>query len=97
MREALRLGTSGGAAVLGREDIGSLGPGRGADMAVWRTGGLELGGAEDRFAGLILWAPHRVDRRYVGGEEVVRDGRLGRADEEEIAREHRRHAVRFAA
>ena len=85
-REALRLGTRGGAAVLGRDDIGSLEPGKRADVAVWRTDGLELGGADDLVAGLVLSAPHRVDRLYVGGEEVVRDGHLVRADEDEIAR-----------
>jgi len=96
VREALRLGTRGGAEVLGREDIGSLEPGKRADVAVWRTDGLELGGAEDRVAGLVFSAPHRVDRLYVGGKEVVRDGHLVHADEEEIAREHRKQAVRFA-
>ena len=95
-REALRLGTRGGADVLGRHDIGSLEPGRCADFAVWRTDGLEFGGADDPVAALVLSAPHRVDRLHVGGEEVVRDGRLVRADEEEIAREHRRVAARFA-
>jgi len=93
VREALRLGTRGGAAVLGRDDIGQLAPGKRADLAVWRTDGLELGGAEhDPVAGLVLSAPHRVDRLYVAGEEVVREGRLVRADEEDIAREHRRAA-----
>ncbi len=96
VRDALRLGTRGGAAVLGRDDIGSLEPGKRADLAVWRTDGLELAGAADLVAGLILSAPHRVDRLYVGGEEVVRDGRLVRADEEEIARHHRAQARRFA-
>ena len=43
-REALRLGTRGGASLLGRDDIGSLEPGKRADFAVWRTDGLELGG-----------------------------------------------------
>jgi cytosine/adenosine deaminase-related metal-dependent hydrolase len=97
VRDALRLGTRGGAAVLGRDDIGELSPGKRADFAVWRTDGLELGGAADPVGGLVLSGPHRVDRLYVGGEEVVRDRRLVRADEDEIAREHRVHARRFAA
>jgi hypothetical protein len=45
---------------------------------------------------VVLSAPHRVDRLYVGGEEVVRDGRLVRADEAEIAREHRVRSQRLA-
>jgi cytosine/adenosine deaminase-related metal-dependent hydrolase len=97
VREALRLATRGGAEVLRRDDIGSLEPGRRADLAVWRTDALQLAGAADRLAGLVLSAPHRVDRLYVGGEEIVRDGRLVRADEDEIAREHRLQATRFAA
>jgi cytosine/adenosine deaminase-related metal-dependent hydrolase len=95
-REALRLGTRGGAAVLGRDDIGSLEPGKRADIAVWRTDGLELGGADDLVAGWVLSLPHRVDRLYVGGQEVVRDGHLARADEDEIARAHRVQARRFS-
>ena len=95
-REALTLGTRGGAGVLGRDDIGSLEPGKRADFAVWRTDGLELGGAEDPVAGLVLSAPHRVDRLVVEGEDVVRGGALVRADEAEIARAHRVEARRFA-
>jgi len=63
---------------------------------VWRTDGLELGGASDPVAGLVFAGPHRVDRLYVGGEEIVRDRRLVRGDEDEIAREQRRQAERFA-
>jgi cytosine/adenosine deaminase-related metal-dependent hydrolase len=96
-REALRLGTRGGAAVLGRDDIGSLEPGKQADLAVWRTDVLELSGAGDLVAGLVLSAPHRVDRLVVGGEDVVRGGALVRADEAEIARAHREQARRFLA
>jgi 8-oxoguanine deaminase len=95
-REALRLGTRGGAAVLRRDDIGSLEPGKQADFAVWRTDGLELGGADDLVGGLVLSGPHRVDRLVVGGEDVVRGGALVRADEAEIARAHRIQSARFA-
>jgi cytosine/adenosine deaminase-related metal-dependent hydrolase len=96
-RQALRLGTRGGAAVLGRADIGSIEPGKCADLAVWPTDVLELGGAEDAVAGIVLSAPHRVDRLVVGGEDVVRGGALVKADESEIARAHRVQARRFAA
>jgi cytosine/adenosine deaminase-related metal-dependent hydrolase len=96
-REALRLGTRGGAEVLGRNDIGTLEPGKCADLAVWSVDGLELAGAADPVAGLVLSAPHRVDRLVVGGEDVVRGGSLLRADEAEIAREQRAQARRFAS
>jgi cytosine/adenosine deaminase-related metal-dependent hydrolase len=96
-REALRLATRGGARALGRDDIGSLEPGRRADLAIWRTDGLELGGADDLVAGLVFSGPHRVDRLLVGGAEVVRDGRLVNDDEAEIAHEHRRQASRLHA
>jgi cytosine/adenosine deaminase-related metal-dependent hydrolase len=94
-RDALRLATRGGASVLRRDDLGSLEPGKRADIAVWRTDGLELAGAADPVAGLVLSAPHRVDRLFVGGEEVVREGHLVKADETDIAREHRAQARRF--
>jgi 8-oxoguanine deaminase len=94
-RDALRLATRGSAAVLGRDDLGAIEPGRCADLAVWRTDMLELGGARDPVAGLVFSAPHRVDRLLVGGEEVVRDGLLVRASEEEIAQEQRRQAEKF--
>jgi cytosine/adenosine deaminase-related metal-dependent hydrolase len=94
-RDALRLGTRGGAAVLRRDDIGSLAAGKRADLAVWRTDGLEHGGAEDLVANLVFSGPHRVDRLLVAGSEVVRDGELVHADEQEIAAEHRRQARRL--
>ena len=75
-REALRLGTRGGAAVLRRDDIGSLEPGKRADFAVWRTDGLELGGAEDPVAGLVFAgaASRRPARRRRRGRRARRRG-----------------------
>ena len=92
-REALRLGTRGGAEVLRRDDIGQIAPGKRADLAVWRTDGLEFGGAEDLVANLVLSGPHRVDRLIVAGVDVVRGGALVNASEEEIAREQRKQAA----
>src|SRR5262245_40922170 len=96
-RDALGLATRGTAPVLGRGDLGAIEPGRCADLAIWRIDGLELGGAKDLVAGLVLSAPYRVDRLIVGGEDVVRDGALVRASEQEIARAQRKQASRFAA
>ena len=94
-REALRLATQGGARAMGRSDIGSLEPGKRADLAIWRTDGLELGGSDDPVGGLVLSGPHRVDRLLVGGVNVVKDGELVNAPEAEIAREQRRQAARL--
>jgi cytosine/adenosine deaminase-related metal-dependent hydrolase len=96
-REALRLATRGGAEVLRRDDLGVLEGGRRADFAIWRLDGLELAGAADPVGGWVLSLPHRVDRLVVGGHDVVREGRLVNADEDEIARAHREQARRFAS
>lgn len=94
-RAALRLATRGSADLLVRGDLGAIEPGRCADLAVWRTDRLELAGARDPVAGLVLSAPHRVDRLLIGGEDVVRESRLVHASEDEIAQEHRRQAEKF--
>jgi len=87
-REALRVATRGGAAVLARDDLGSLAPGKCADFAVWDVDALAFSGADDPVAALILGGPQRVSRLVVGGREVS-------FDEEEILREHRKQAARF--
>lgn len=96
-REALRVATRGGAEVLGRDDVGSLQPGMRADVALFQVDGLETAGADaDLVAGLVLAPPPRVRHLLVEGSTVVRDGRLARADEDEIAREGHRVARRIA-
>jgi 8-oxoguanine deaminase len=87
-RDALRLGTRGGAAVLARDDLGSLEPGKCADFAVWDPNATVFSGADDPVAALVFGGPQRVSRLVVGGEEVA-------FDEEEILREHRKQARRF--
>jgi cytosine/adenosine deaminase-related metal-dependent hydrolase len=96
-RDALRIATRGGAEVLRRDDIGQLAPGKRADLAVWRTDGLEFGGADDLVCNLVVSGPHRVDRLVVGGRDVVSGGSLVHAREDEIAREHRAQAARLWA
>ena len=86
-REALALGTIGGARVLGREDeIGSLEPGKLADIALWRVDGLGHAGCEDPVAALVLGSRPPLARLLVGGATVVEDDVLLTTDEHALAR-----------
>ncbi len=96
--EVLRMATGGGAACLGRDDVGSLEPGKRADVALFRVDDLSHAGAEvDPVAALVLCGSGRPLHLLVEGHAVVRDGRLVTADEEDIAAEGHRVARRVAA
>ncbi|MEU4209375.1 8-oxoguanine deaminase [Streptomyces sp. NPDC026206] len=97
VRQALRLGTYGGAQVLGRaQEIGSLEAGKLADLVLWRLDGLGHSTIADPVAALVLGAPAPVTLCLINGEPVVEDGRLLTADEDTIAREARAEARRLA-
>ncbi|MGW0661801.1 8-oxoguanine deaminase [Streptodolium elevatio] len=86
-RQALRVGTIGGARVLGREaEIGSIEPGKLADLALWKMDGVLHAGIADKVAALVLGAAAPLSLLLVNGVPVVEDGRLTRVDEETIAR-----------
>jgi cytosine/adenosine deaminase-related metal-dependent hydrolase len=83
--------------VLGRErEIGSLEPGKLADLVLWRLDGLGHSTIADPVAALVLGPPAPVTLSLVGGIPVVEDGRLTTADEAAIAREARSQARRLA-
>lgn len=76
-REALRVATRGGAACLGRDDIGSIEVGKRADIALFAVDGLAHRGAEaDPLASLIFCNPGPVHHLFVEGKPVVHDGQL---------------------
>jgi 8-oxoguanine deaminase len=86
-RDALALGTIEGARVLGRQDeIGSLEPGKLADLALWRIDGLGHAGCEDPVAALVLGSRPPLARLLVGGTTVVEDDVLTTSDEPALAR-----------
>ncbi|WP_347977556.1 8-oxoguanine deaminase [Microbacterium sp. ProA8] len=88
VRDGLRIATMGGARVLGRQqEIGSLEPGKLADIAVWQVDGIEHAGILDPVAALGLGALPPLKRLYVGGKTVVEDGTLVTVDEGRLARE----------
>ncbi|HVW42259.1 MAG TPA: 8-oxoguanine deaminase [Amycolatopsis sp.] len=88
VRDALWMGTMGGARCLGRDqEIGSLEPGKLADLAVWDLRGLRYAGIEDPVAALVLGAAPPLRLLMVGGETVVADGELRTAEESTVAGE----------
>ena len=72
--DALDIATAGGAACLGRDDIGALEPGRRADVVVWPAD--DLADVPDPLDGLVLGPDRRARDVYVEGRRVVADGAL---------------------
>jgi len=92
-REALRLATRGGAAVLGRSDIGSLEVGKCADFFAVNLNRLDYAGAlHDPVAAVIFCQPVRVDYTVVGGRFVVKEGEVVTLDIGELVERHNRAA-----
>jgi cytosine/adenosine deaminase-related metal-dependent hydrolase len=71
------MATLGGAAVLGRDDIGALAPGMAADLIGYDLEVLELAGAQaDPLGALVLCTPGRVSLSIINGRVIVEDGQL---------------------
>ena len=88
-REALHVATRGGAACLGRDDIGSIEVGKRADIALFAVDDLAHRGAEaDPVAALVFCDPGPVRHLFVEGKPVVRDGQLVNLREGALANEH---------
>ncbi len=95
-REALFLGTRGGAAVLGRQDIGSLEKGKCADFFAINLNRLEFAGAlHDPVSAVVFCQPVRVDYTVVGGRLVVKEGCLATLDVQKLIEKHNKAAKRL--
>lgn len=95
-RQALELATRGGAAVLGRRDIGSLATGKCADFFAVKLDRLALaGGLHDPLAALVFCAPLEADYTAVGGRLVVEDGQMTTVDLPVLVEKHNRAARRL--
>jgi cytosine/adenosine deaminase-related metal-dependent hydrolase len=96
-RQALRLGTYGGAQVLGRaSEIGSLEPGKLADLVLWNLDTLAHASIADPVTALVFGAAAPVTASFVNGRQIVEDNRLLHVDEDTIARSTREEARRLA-
>ncbi|QYK51681.1 MAG: 8-oxoguanine deaminase [Anaerolineales bacterium] len=95
-RTALELATRGGAAVLGRTDIGSLEVGKCADFFAVDLHQLGYAGAlHDPLAALVFCAPVQADYTVVGGRFIVKEGELQTADLPVLVEQHNQAAMRL--
>lgn len=85
-RQALEIATLGGARCLGRADeIGSLEPGKLADIALWRVDGFHAAVADPVVAFASGQTPP-LRRLLVGGRTVVEDDTLVTVPQDEVGR-----------
>jgi cytosine/adenosine deaminase-related metal-dependent hydrolase len=89
--DVLEMATRGGARALGREaEIGSLEPGKLADLAVWRLDTLPHADIADPVAALVLGAPPPLELLLVHGRPVIERDHVTGVDEAEVASAARR-------
>jgi cytosine/adenosine deaminase-related metal-dependent hydrolase len=95
-RQALEMATIGGAAVLGRSDIGSLEPGKCADFVAINLNRLDFAGAQsDPLAAILFCNPVSVDYNVVGGKFIVKEGKLQTLDLPQHIEKHNQAAARL--
>jgi 8-oxoguanine deaminase len=95
-RQALEVATRGGAAVLGRTDIGSLEVGKCADFTAFNLSELEFAGAQhDPLAALLFCQPVHTAYTVVQGRVIVEKGQLKTLDLEDHVRRHNQAAARL--
>ncbi len=95
-RESLELATRGGAAVLGRTDIGSLEVGKCADFIAFDLLKIGFTGAQqDPVAALLFCHPQNVDLNVVHGKIIIKDGKILTIDLPRLVENHNRASARL--
>jgi 5-methylthioadenosine/S-adenosylhomocysteine deaminase len=96
--DIVRMATIGGARALGMDDeIGSLEPGKSADLVLLTEHSPSLTNIHDPYQELVYCASVRdIEQVWVGGEPVVAGGRVLGVDMAEVLAHARELAVRLA-
>jgi cytosine/adenosine deaminase-related metal-dependent hydrolase len=98
VRQSLELATLGGARLLGREaELGSLEPGKLADLALWRLDTLPHAGIADPVAGLVLGSRPPLELLLVNGRPVVERDQVITIDEAAAAAAAARASAKLLA
>ena len=88
-RQSLALATRGGAAVLGRDDIGQLAPGFAADIAAFDCRSIDFAGAAwDLLAGLLFCGSSKTNYTIINGKIIVDQGQLVTMDMPKLLENH---------
>ena len=96
-REALEIATRGGAAVLGRDDIGSLEVGKCADFFSIDLNTVDYAGAlHDPVAATVFCAPQKARYTVIDGRVVVENGQVVTVNMRPVIDAHNRFARQFA-
>ncbi|MEM7565674.1 MAG: 8-oxoguanine deaminase [Pseudomonadota bacterium] len=95
-RTALRWGTQGSAACLGRSDIGRIAVGCEADLAFYSLDELRFSGAHDPIDALVICGAHKADRVMVAGRWRIEGGLPVGQDIARLRHEHHAAAMRLA-
>jgi cytosine/adenosine deaminase-related metal-dependent hydrolase len=97
-REALEIATRGGAAVLGRSDIGALAPGMCADFFSIDLNTVDYAGAlNDPVAATMFCAPQKARYTVINGQVVVENGRATTVDMDPVIEAHNRFSRELAS
>jgi 8-oxoguanine deaminase len=97
-REALEIATRGGAAVLGRSDIGALAPGMCADFFSIDLNTVDYAGAlNDPVAATLFCAPQKARYTVIDGRVVVENGRVTTVNMAPVVEAHNRFSRELAA
>jgi 8-oxoguanine deaminase len=93
-RQALEIATLGGAAVLGRNDIGALAPDMAADIIAFDLNAVTYAGAavHDPVAALVFCQPQGVDFAVVNGQVLVEAGQPLQIELPRLVEAHNRAA-----
>ncbi|MCJ7623596.1 MAG: amidohydrolase family protein [Anaerolineaceae bacterium] len=85
-REMLRIASKGGAEVLGWDEVGSLEPGKAADIVLFNVNLLDFAGCTtDLVTSFVSYGSnHKVDTSIINGEVVIDKGELCKVDEHSI-------------
>ena len=93
-REVLEVSTRGGAAVLGRTDIGSLEVGKCADFFTLDLNSIGFAGAlSDPVAAVVFCAPQTAKHCFVQGRAVVTEGQIATLEMQPVLDAHNRYAA----